>query len=264
MSASDVKIPKIIHQTCKDKNKIPELWKNSPESFRSMMPGWEHRLTDDIDNRKFIAENYPEYLELYDNFEYPIMRVDFWRLAVLHKMGGLYVDADYEVTKPLDELFTIDRDFYVVPSGNFAEFYTNSIIAAKPGAEILRVAMEMTKDDYPWYAFGKHLKVMTSTGPLMFTRAVATQSPEKYHILNSKLLTPCSVCDPKPCSVEGGYLTTLEGSSWTSFDSKLYNHFKCFWRRWVILIMIVILVIFIVLLLRAFREPKKHRTVRKK
>jgi mannosyltransferase OCH1-like enzyme len=263
MTDSNVKIPKIIHQTCKDKNKIPEAWKSSPESFKTMMSDWEYRLTDDTDNRSFIVENYPEYLELYDNFEYPIMRVDFWRLAVLHKMGGLYCDADYEVTKPLDELFTIDREFYVVPSGNFAEFYTNSIIAAKPGAEVLRVAMEMAKEDYPWYAYGKHFKVMTKTGPLMFTRAVATQSEDRYHILNSKLLTPCSVCDPKPCRVEGGYLTTLEGSSWTSFDSKCYNVLKCRWRSIAVLIMIIVLVIFVILLLRAFREPRKHRIAKK-
>jgi mannosyltransferase OCH1-like enzyme len=223
------------------------------------MPDWEYRLTDDTDNRKLIADYYPEYLELYDNFEYPIMRVDFWRLAILHHEGGLYCDADYELLKPLDELLIGKFEAYVVPSGNFDDYYTNSIFAARPGSKLMRVAMEMCREDYLWYAFGKHLKIMTKTGPLMFTRAVATQSPDTYHILNSKLLTPCSVCDPKPCTVEGGYMKTLEGSSWIGTDTKIYIHVKCHWRQYAILLMIIVLVLWIVLLIRAFREPRSTR-----
>lgn len=266
MAEPKVCISKRIMQTWKGPiDTLPEQWKASPKSIAQYMPGWEYIFMTDEDNDKFIAEHFPQYLEAFRGFEYGIQRADFIRYAWLATgESGLYLDCDYELTKPLDELFYVDREFYVVPSGNFGDFYTNAIMASKPGAKVWLECMKQAVQGSSWYAFGKHLKVMTSTGPLMFTRAVATQSPEKYHILNSKLLTPCSVCDPKPCSVEGGYITTLDGSSWCTWDSALFTHFKCGWRRWLILIMIIIVVVFIILLFRAFREPKRHRIPKKK
>jgi mannosyltransferase OCH1-like enzyme len=244
---------------------LPPEWQASPLSIKTFMPDWEYIFMTDEDNDRFIAEHFPQYLEAFRGFKYGIQRADFIRYAWLATgASGLYLDCDYELTKPLDELFYVDREFYVVPSGNFGNYYTNAIMASKPGAAVWLEAMRQAVEPASWYVVGKQWHVMTTTGPVMFTRAVETQSPDKYHILNSKLLTPCSVCDPKPCGVEGGYINTLEGSSWVAWDGRVMVWGKCQWRRLLILVMITILVVFIILLLRAFREPKRYRISRKK
>tara|TARA_R110001632_G_C11355292_1_gene418788 strand:+ start:1222 stop:2055 length:834 start_codon:yes stop_codon:yes gene_type:complete len=253
-----VKIPMIIMQTWKTKT-VPEHWKSSPESIKNLMPDWEHVLMTDDDNRKFIQEYFPQYLTTFDEFEYGIQRADFIRYAWLYINGGLYLDLDYELVEPLDELFYVDREIYVVPSGNFGDFYTNAIMASKPRAKVWLRCLELASQGYSWWHFGKHLKVMGSTGPLMFTEAINEVDYHKMHILNSKLLTPCSVCDKKPCQKVGGYMRTLEGSSWVAADTQIYIYCKCHWREFAILIGIIVMIIFLILLLRAFKDIEKRR-----
>lgn len=261
MASPTCKIAKRIMQTWKGPiDTLPEAWKSSPASIKLYMPDWEHIFLTDADCDAFIAKHFPQYLEVFRGFKYGIQRADFIRYAWLATgESGLYIDCDYELTRSLEELFYIDRLFYVCPSGNYSQYYTNAIMASKPGAAIWHECMEMAAAGAPWYGVGKHLHVMLSTGPLMFTKAVETQSPDLYHILNSKLLTPCSVCDPKPCGSEGAYLITLEGSSWTTWDSRAMNFFKCNWRKLAILLMIIIVVVWIVMLMRTFREPLSKR-----
>jgi mannosyltransferase OCH1-like enzyme len=259
-----VKIPKIVMQTWKGTEEtLPEAWKTSPASIRFFMPEWQYVLLSDIDNDNFIAQYFPQYLKTFRGFEYGIQRADFIRYAWLYVNGGLYLDCDYELEKSLEELFYVDREFYVVPSGNFGDFYTNAIMASKPGARVWLVCLELASQGYCWWHFGKHLKVMATTGPLMFTKAVKTQPPDSYHILNQKLLTPCSVCDPKPCGKAGGYMKTLEGSSWISTDTRIYIYLKCNWRKLVIFCIIILIVIWILMLMRTFRETKDSRLTRK-
>ncbi len=256
MMSSDVKIKKRIMQTWKGSiDTLPDAWKTSPKSIKKYMPDWEYCFMTDQDNDNFISEHFPQYLDAFRGFEYGIQRADFIRLAWLATGdSGLYLDCDYELTQPLDELFTIDRDIYIVPSGNFSGYYTNAIMASKPGVKFWLEAMKEAIKPNPWYIRGKHLRVMTSTGPLMLSRVIANQSPNTYHILNSKLLTPCSVCDPKPCQKAGSYITTLEGSSWVGTDTQVFIYCKCRWRQITILIAIIIMVFIIILLLRAYRR----------
>ena len=262
---SNVKIPKIIMQTWKGpESTLPKEWKESPISIRTMMPDWEYVLMTDEDNLKFIEEHFPEHLQTFKGFEYGIQRADFIRYAWLYVNGGLYLDCDYKIDKPLDELFEVDRDIYVCPSGNFGDYYTNAIIASKPKQSVWLECMKLASEEYSWWAAGKHLKVMSSTGPLMFTKAVGNQNPNSMHVLNSKLLTPCSVCDKKPCSREGGYITTLEGSSWCGWDTSIFTYCKCKWRSISVLIIILIVVIWIIFLMHAYRDPRSIRKPKRK
>lgn len=255
----DVKIPKIIAQTWKssDVNTIPDHWKSSPASFQYFLPDWQYVLSGDKENRDFVAEHFPSFLPYYDRFEHNIMRVDAWRYCWLYVYGGMYADCDIELTQSIEELFYVDREFYACPSGNFANYYTNAIMAAKPGAKVFLDCIELMKQGPSWYAFGKHLTVMTTTGPMMFSRAVAMQDPSSYHILNSKLLTPCSVCDPMPCTVPGSYVRTLPGSSWIATDTRIFIYCKCQWRGMMILVTIILIVYLVLLSLRAFRKYDK-------
>lgn len=253
-----VSIPKIIAQTWKSSNldDVPKHWKSSPASFKLFMSDWTYVLSGDKENREFVAEHFPEYLDCYDGFEHNIMRCDFWRYCWLFLKGGVYSDLDFEITQSLEELFYIDRDFYVCPSGTFSKYYTNAIMAAKPRCPVFLDCLKLAKEGAPWFAVGKHLHIMYTTGPMMFSEAVSLQEPSSYHILNSKLLTPCSVCDPKPCMKVGGYIKTLQGSSWCGADTKIYTAITCSWRSIVILITILLIIYLVILWLRAFRKPK--------
>lgn len=96
-------IPKIIHQTWKTA-KLPIRWQGFRESWKRLHPDWELRLWTDDDNMLLVEKYYPDFLELYKSYEYPILKSDFARILYLHKFGGLYADLDLEPLKPLDRL----------------------------------------------------------------------------------------------------------------------------------------------------------------
>ena len=241
----DVKIPKIIMQTWKNKY-IPQKWKNSPNSISKHMPDWKYVLMTDADNRKFVQTHFPDFLSYYDSFPYNIQRADAIRYMWLYIHGGIYIDLDYEILQPLDELFIPDAQAYFVNSGNVGSYITNSFMASKPKCPLWLEVIEIMKQQLPWYYLGKHFQVMNTTGPIMLTYA-ASRSSVSYLMLPRLKITPCSVCNIF-CKARDTYVKQLQGSSWTSYDTKLYIYFMCNWRYICLLIFILFIIIVLWLL----------------
>lgn len=238
---SRVKIPKIIMQTWKTHN-VPDHWKSSPESIKKLMPDWRYILLSDDDNYEFMKKYFPEYLDVYESLEYSIMKADLIRYAFLYIHGGIYLDLDIEITKPLDELFHKRGDIYLVESGNAGGIYTNSFMASKPKCKFWLDCLREIRKDYKWWAYGKHLRVMSRTGPLMLTRVV-NKTKHKLVKIPRKYVMPCSTCDLKPCTKPGAYTKALEGSSWCDWDSYVYNKCLCNWKKILFIILIFVLII---------------------
>ena len=128
---SNSKIPKIIHQTWKTKD-IPKKYKKWQNSWKKHHPDWEYRLWDDTDLRNLIKNEYPWFLEKYDNYPHMIQRVDAARGFILHKYGGLYVDLDYEAFISMDDALNNKESVYITSNVNKNEKLQNSLMASKP------------------------------------------------------------------------------------------------------------------------------------
>ena len=239
-------IPKIIMQTWKDRN-IPEKWKNSPKSIQEKMPGWKYVLMTDEDNRNFVEEHFPDFLPYYDSFPHAIQRADAIRACWLYVHGGIYIDLDFVVLKPLDPLFVTNNEVYVVPSGNISSTITNSFMASKPKCELWLIYIEEMKKKSPFWAYGKHLLVMSTTGPICFSRSIKKWEGVVGH-LPSKSVMPCSVCGDN-CDLTDAYLEPLDGKSWCAADSHFYNYWLCHWKQAITGIVIILIVIIVFLLL---------------
>ena len=94
-------IPKLIHQTAKTAD-IPPQWQAYQQKLRSLHPDWTYRLWTDADNLAFVQKEYPAFLPIYQKLPKNIMRVDVIRYLIMYKLGGLYMDLDYEMLKPFD------------------------------------------------------------------------------------------------------------------------------------------------------------------
>ncbi len=95
-------IPKIIHQTWK-KKELPENFYNWSQSWKTMNPEFKYCFYNDMDCWKFMYNNYPEYLDLYEDLK-PVEKADIFRYLVLHKYGGVYADMDTECYRPISSL----------------------------------------------------------------------------------------------------------------------------------------------------------------
>ena len=97
-----MKIPAILHQTWKEKES--GRYKGCVDSWEEYMPNLERRLYLDDDIDEMVKYIVPHFFSLYNEFNYFIEKLDFFRYAVLWEYGGVYADMDVECLQPLDDL----------------------------------------------------------------------------------------------------------------------------------------------------------------
>lgn len=250
------KIPRIVMRTWKTKN-IPDHWKNGTISISTHLKDWKHVLMTDIDNRNFVKTHFPMFLSCYDSFPYSIQRADAIRYMWLYINGGVYMDLDFEILRPLDSLFSDGNDLYVVKSYYLKNVYTNSFIACRPGLQVMLDCLEEMKKDIPSWCVGKHLTVVHSTGPMMFTRAIVEsklKSNYDYVIgdLDPDIMMACynlsSSNGGQTCLVpDGAYCKILGGTSWSGMDTECLSF--AFHKRYFIITVIVIIIVVLIFLM---------------
>lgn len=277
-AAPTLSIPRRIMQTWKTTT-LPAKWVSSQIAIRHHMPHWKYTLLTDEDNLKFVARYFPDFLSYFKSFEYPIQRADAIRYMWLYVHGGVYLDLDIEIMKPLDELFIHSRsgeekgdpaalEIYAVRSRIIRRTYTNAFMAAKPRSHIMLDCLEEMKKPYGTFYIGKHLKVVNSTGPNMFTRVLRkyrfhrfnnknyTNDPIIYQLPSERII-PCSICSDMPCTVDGAYCKILGGTSWSEGDTEFLTYMYCKPKRWISYIAAAIIAIVIIVWLVKRRRSKQ-------
>ncbi len=91
-------IPKKIHYCWFGRGEMPELALKCIASWKKFLPEYEIKEWNE-DN--FDLDSYPYVREAYDNRKFAFV-TDVVRLYVLYHEGGIYMDTDVEVLKPLD------------------------------------------------------------------------------------------------------------------------------------------------------------------
>jgi mannosyltransferase OCH1-like enzyme len=215
-------IPKIVHLTWKTRQ-IPLKWKQTALSWKKNNPDWQIKLWTDDDNRNYIADKYPEFLNTFDSYPHNIQRADAIRYFLLKDFGGVYCDLDIEVLGSLNDYFDqTEGEVFLVQSGN-VPVYTNCFMASKPGAAFWDEVIErLKKPQIPWFAVSKHFLVMYSTGPLM-VNSVAKQTSCIISLLPKKVFMAYSVADDTSVIKPGALLRNMNEGSWNSWDSLLLN-----------------------------------------
>lgn len=242
-----LKIPRIIMQTWKTKD-VPEKWRESGESIARYMPNWNRILMTDEDNREFVKKHFPDFLYVYDSYKHGIQRADAIRYMFLYIHGGIYMDLDYRMNSSIEHLFTTG-DIYFMNSPTHTMYWNNSIMASRPRHPFWLEVIEKMKQvafEPPFWAKGKHFKVMETTGPGMFSRVVQ-ETKYPYSVLPVRLVSPRGICQPKG-SVHG-LLEPLEGCSWVEWDTTVYNWFVCNFSVFQIFMIIILVVILITALI---------------
>ena len=102
-------IPKVIYMCHKHLDKIKIYSKN----WKNLNPEYEIKLYDDKLCKKFLLQEYsPLHLKIFNYLKDGPIKADFWRVCILNKYGGLYVDADIEPIIPLKKYIS-NNDYFV-------------------------------------------------------------------------------------------------------------------------------------------------------
>jgi mannosyltransferase OCH1-like enzyme len=121
-------IPKIIHYCWFGRGKMPLLAIKCIESWKKYCPDYELKLWNE-DN--FDLNLYPYTKEAYENRKFAFV-TDVVRLYALYHEGGIYMDTDVEVLKPLDDLLHLPA-FSGYESNKNTTFPTGLMASAKGG-----------------------------------------------------------------------------------------------------------------------------------
>jgi mannosyltransferase OCH1-like enzyme len=90
-------IPLVFHQIWLGEAPFPYAVER--ESWHRFHPKWQHRLWTERDLPGDL-----ELAEAANQLRQPAERADILRLELLHRHGGVYLDADFECLKPIDPL----------------------------------------------------------------------------------------------------------------------------------------------------------------
>ncbi len=115
---SNHRIPKVIWQTNYTDQITIAVYLNYLFN-RMMAPSYEYRFMDDAAQAEFVRTCFPGTIfEAYSKLRIGAARADLWRVLVLQKFGGVYLDIDAHVVWPLgyiikpsyEELYIRHRD----------------------------------------------------------------------------------------------------------------------------------------------------------
>ncbi|GJN85645.1 hypothetical protein PLIIFM63780_009214 [Purpureocillium lilacinum] len=168
-ASNATRIPRIMHQIALGSANMSK-YADAMATCRAMHPDWEFMLWTDGNASDFIADNYPWVLPHYTRYPQQIQRANILRYAVLHAMGGVYLDLDVACLVRLDDTPLVELPF--VSPGAYPAGVNNAFIAARKGHAFLEHLIEaVPRYDMFW---GLPMRVpyvenMLSTGCMFFS-----------------------------------------------------------------------------------------------
>ncbi|WP_080903078.1 glycosyltransferase family 32 protein [Parabacteroides sp. Marseille-P3160] len=193
-------IPHIIHQIWSGiDGPLPERFQILGETWKRDYPAWDYEFWDNTRMDLFVKNNYPQYMEMYNEFPYNIQRWDAIRYLILEKIGGMYVDFDYESIRPIDVIIK-DKTccFASEPKEHLSIFnknmyINNALMGAVPDHpfihEIIQKIFDAEWRKRPFVS--KMEEVLNTTGPLFITDLL-----EKTNYRNEVCILPASYVSP--------------------------------------------------------------------
>ena len=227
---------------------LPDKWLPSQDAINRHMKDWKYVLMTDQDNREFVKKHFPDYIELYDSFKFPIQRADMIRYCWLYINGGIYIDCDIEILGDISHLLPSSdtSKCFLVKSGNMDKVFTNALMASYPKCELWIKMLEYMKQyyqsTYQITSIDRHLEIMYSTGPMALT-AVAKKNMNIVIPLPSDILNPYNICE-QCYDKEKSLVKPLEGSSWVTPIGKFYQ--SCYCNRHSLIAIAIIVVLLII------------------
>lgn len=137
------------------------------ESVKENTTDWQHMTHYDDDTYEFVGD----YLHLCPSGAF---RADLIRLEVVYKYGGVYLDSDVELFRPIDSLlannvFTVEENDYYLMNAIFGAAPNNKIIF-----DALQESIEIVKSGYlmknSFIEDAKHTEGFAPFGPYVFEK----------------------------------------------------------------------------------------------
>ena len=168
---------------------LPKPVQDKIDNFKAMNPEYKYHLYLDEEIDKFVNDNYPgDIADAYNKLNIIVAKVDFWRYLVLYKYGGVYLDIDSNIVKPLNKLIKDEDEAIITSEAHMhidADTHTSYVcyvqwaLIFKKGHPILKKTVDMIVDNIKTNRYPENIHGMT--GPTVFTGAVNAIHKELFN-----------------------------------------------------------------------------------
>lgn len=196
-------IPKIIHQIWSGvEGPVPRAAQILGNTWKHNYPNWKYCIWDNQMMNDFITQHYPQYWNTYQHFPYNIQRWDAIRYLILDKIGGMYVDFDYESLKSIEILIEGKTCcFSEEPASHRGDFelemshyFNNGMMLSVPGhpfmKKIIKFIFSNESKNYDIHRFDY---VLRTTGPWMLMSLyndLCEEEKQEIYLIPKEFVTP--------------------------------------------------------------------------
>lgn len=193
---------KIIHQIWSDKYEpLPSFFLELSQTWKDMHPEWEYIYWDEKMMDDFIKKEYKEFYDIYKSFPFDMQRWDAIRFLILKKMGGLYIDFDYECLENIEPLIAntncamaLEPEIHCIMY-NVEYFINSAFLYTMPDHSFLDkiISKIFSAETLKYDKSNKPMCILNTTGPLMLSR-LYTNLPkiemQQIYLIPAKYVTP--------------------------------------------------------------------------
>lgn len=135
-------IPKIIHACWLGKAEMPADQREYVEGWKRLHPDWEIRIwTDETFSEYYDGSAFVK--EALARKKYGFLS-DYFRFTVLYRFGGVYIDTDVELFKPLDEFLGYRMFLGFI----FDDSIGTALIGTEPGNPLMLEWLHRLEEDF--------------------------------------------------------------------------------------------------------------------
>jgi mannosyltransferase OCH1-like enzyme len=223
-------VPKIIHQIWyQGQDLIPRDLKKKSEKIKKKHPTWQYILWDN-DRIQTYFKSDKVILDTYNKLEFLHQKVDFIRYCIIYNFGGVYLDMDITILKPIDNVINkihhnnsnqpdIECTLSYLKLNSiesyiccgYSKCINNAVIIANPQSNFINTLINeiiQNKGLGKWYEPTDSFRINRTTGPMMVTKMynmyLQKKQKKRVNILHWSYFEPCTLgdlCDIKSNTV---------------------------------------------------------------
>ena len=240
-------IPKRIIQTG---NHVHQPLRNRAmmTNLRLLNPTFEYVFFDEERRQAFIDQEFPQYRKIFDSFQLPIQRYDFFRYLAIYRYGGFYFDLDVILASDISDLleFSCVFPFEALTINEFLRNHYNmdweignyafGAVAGHPFLEAIINNCIRAQKDPSWvtpmmhglpYLSRASYFVLNTTGPALVSRTLA-EYPELAKTV--EILFPEDVCDESTWNRFGDFGVHFREGSWRTRGNYIRRRVALRWE----------------------------------
>jgi mannosyltransferase OCH1-like enzyme len=249
-------IPRQIHFVYHDFGGNPVMplkWQKNLQLWKKTHPNFQINLWDEEKSNKLLHAHFPQYVNYYNNLQYPNTKIDVMKYCILYVHGGVYCDLDIKPNHNIEtllKLYEVNSNIHIgYPENPLTPNNIDShFMFSKPRQSFWLDVLKTIKQNENKYYLTNLSKKANITGANNFAPNLKKY---KKHIV----VIPNSILDSRmKCEIYNnklphfGYITDSHDQTWLSpmenlIHTKIWCNFDQHTYNYIILVLILFCVI---------------------